>query len=196
MTERIEEFTRLLQYPEVQEVIKDIVRNTLNECNVFTRLNLIEEHLGADDYHCVGRDIDFESGFSEYEEEREPLKRIPDQVASIYEAIDSKETVVETTILGGNKTETRARLLLDKLKVTPFVNGKRFLKGPDVAKWLLNEVDTELKTTKTGARQASKDVMQKCKELFPNEILYNSEETSRNHKRVNNIIEYIERCKV
>lgn len=195
MTERIDEFRKLLQYPEVQEDLKEIVRSALVESNVFTRLNLIEMNLGADEFHCIGRDIDYEAGISEYEEEREPRKSIPEQVAAIYAAIDSKETVVETTILGGNKTETRARLLFDKLKNTPYINGKRFMKGPDVAKWLLGpEIDPDLRTTKSGARQAAKDVMEKCAELFAGEVKFNPGIVGKKLKRAYNIIEYIE-CK-
>lgn len=192
MDEKVAEFARLLQFPEVQEVLVEIVRNTLIESNVFTRLNLIEQHLGADEFHCVGKDIDYETGFSEYEEEREPLLKISDQIAAIYEAIDSKETVVETVVLGGNKTETRARLLFKKLKDTPYINKKKFLRGPDVAKWLLNEVEVDLRTTKNGSRQAAKDVMEKCKELFGEWVRINPETSTRNKKRAYNIIEYVE----
>jgi len=195
VTERIEEFRRLLQYPEVQEDLKELVRNTLVESNVFTRLNLIESNLGADEFHCIGRDLNYEAGISEYEDEREPRKPLPEQIAAIYAAIDSKETVVETTILGGNKTETRARLLFEKLKVVPYTNGKRFMKGPDVAKWLLGtEINTELRTTKSGARQAAKDVMEKCAELFAGEVKFNPGIVGKKLKRAYNIIEYIE-CK-
>jgi hypothetical protein len=193
VTEKIEEFCRLLQFPEVQEVLKEIFRTSLVESNVFTRLNLIEEHLGADEYHCIGRDLDYENGISEFDEERQPMIKLKDQVTAIYKAIDSKETVVETTVLGGNKTEMRARLLFDKLKITPFVNGKRFLKGPDVSKWLLSEIDIEYRTTKTGSRQAAKDVMEKTRELFPDEISYNPDSSKINRKRAYNVIEYIER---
>jgi len=194
VTERIEEFCRLLQFPEVQEVLKEIVRTSLVENNVFTRLNLIENHLGVDEYHCIGKDLDFEDEL--IEEEREPLKPISEQIAAIYAAIDSKETtVVESqTILGGNKTEMRARLLIEKLKTVPYTNGKRFMKGPEVSKWLLNEIGSEYRTTKTGARQAAKDVMEKTKELFPNSIRFNPEASGRNKKRAYNIIELIE-CK-
>lgn len=195
MTEKIEEFTRLIQFPEVQEVLKEIVRNALIESNVFTRLNLIEEHLGADEFHCVCRDLPFEMGISDYDEEREPLKKIPEQIAALYTVIDSKETtVIETTVIGGNKTEMRARLLIDKLKVIPYINGKKFMRGPDVAKWLLEEVGAEYKTTTTGARQAAKDVMEKTKELYPNEISYNPGISNGKRKRAYNIIEYVE-CK-
>lgn len=194
MTERIEEFCRLIQFPEVQEVLKNIVRSSLVESNVFTRLNLIEAHLGADESYCIGRDLVYEAGISEYDDEREPLKTIPEQMAHIYEVIESKETVIETTVLGGNKTETRARLLFDFIKTVPYVNGKRFMKGPDVSRWLLNGIEEGLRTTKTGARQAAKDVMEKTKELYPDEISYNPEALSRNHKRAYNVIEYIE-CK-
>lgn len=194
MTERIEEFRRLLQYPEVQEALKDIIRNTLVESNVFTRLNLIEEHLGADEFHCIGRDLDFEAGISKYEEEREPKKKIPDQIAAIYTAIDSKETIVETTIIGGNDTKARAWLLLDKLKDHPYINGKRFMTGPEVAKWLLNEIREELRTTKKGARQAAKDTMEMCTELFPEKVVINPDTVGKKRKRAYNIIVYIE-CK-
>lgn len=194
VTERIEEFRRLLQYPEVQEDLKELIRNTLIESNVFTRLNLIEENLGADEFHCIGRDLDFEMGISEYDEEREPRKTIPVQIASMYSAIGSNETAVETIILGGNKTETRARLLLEKLKLTPLVNGKRFMTGPDVTKWLLSsEISEKCRTTKTGSRQAAKDVMEKCRELYPDDVRINPGTSTRNQKRAYNIIEYIER---
>lgn len=195
VTERIEEFRRLLQYPEVQEDLKELIRNTLIESNVFTRLNLIEENLGADEFHCIGRDLNYEAGVSEYDEEREPRNTIPEQIAAIYTAIDSKETVIETTILGGNKTETRARLLYEKLKTIPYSNGKRFMKGPDVAKWLLGtELKEDLRTTKTGARQAAKDVIEKCRELFSDEIKINPSSSGRNAKRAYNIIEIVD-CK-
>lgn len=193
MTEKIEEFTRLLQFPEVQEVLKEIIRTSLIESRVFMRLNLIEEHLGADEYHCIGKDLDFENGISEYDEEREPLQKIRDQITTIYTVIDSKETVVETTILGGNKTEMRARLLFDKIKTVPYLNGKKIMKGPDVSKWLVNEITAEYKATKTGARQAAKDVMEKTRELYPDDIRVNPDSSKRNQKRAYNIIEYIER---
>jgi hypothetical protein len=192
VTEKIEEFTRLLQFPEVQEVLKEIVRSSLVESNIFARLNLIEDHLGSDDLYCIGRDLDFERGISEYDEEREPLPKMKEQMARVYTAIDTTETVIETTILGGNKTEMRARLLVDKLKTINLINGKRFMTGPDVSKWLLTEIADEYKTTKTGARQAARDVMEKAKDLFTEStIRINPETQQRNTKRGCNIIEYV-----
>ncbi len=191
--ERIEEFRRLLQYPEVQEALKKIIKSTLAENNVFTRLELIEENLGADEFHCIGRDLDFEAGINKYKEERVPKIPIPEQITAIYAAIDDKETVVETTILGGNDTETRARLLFDKLKKIPYIHGKRFMTGPEVAKWLLsNEIKEKLRTTKKGARQAAKDVMEMCVKLFPEKVIINPDVVGKKRKRAYNIIVYIE----
>ena len=182
----------MLEYPEVQEAMNKIFESYLQNMGIVqavskahTRLDLIEEHLGADDDYCIVKDLEYG--------EREPLQNIRDQITTIYTVIDSKETVVETTILGGNKTEMRARLLFDKIKTVPYLNGKKIMKGPDVSKWLVNEITAEYKATKTGARQAAKDVMEKTRELYPDDIRVNPDSSKRNQKRAYNIIEYIER---
>lgn len=186
MTEKVEEFTRLLQFPEVQEVLKEIVRSSLIESNVFTRLNLIEEHLGADDYHCVGRDLCFEDGISESDEEKIPLTKLPEMIAAIYTAIDSKETVSETMILAGNETEVRARLLKTRVQSSNMLNGKRQMNSKDVQRFLLEEIPEEHRTTKTSARKVAFDVMKKTQELFPEQI-----KLVKNKKGLN-VIEFLE----
>ena len=61
-----------------------MIQNCLVEAGIFTRLNMIEENLGTDEFHCRGRGLAFEYGISEYDEEREPFPTIPERVKSIY----------------------------------------------------------------------------------------------------------------
>jgi hypothetical protein len=96
LSTKTEEFKELLKYPDVQECLKDIIRNCLHESDIFTRLDLIEEHLGADEFYCIGRDIAFEKGVSEYDDEREPLPKITERVAKIYKDVDSIQFTSET----------------------------------------------------------------------------------------------------
>jgi hypothetical protein len=170
MNEKIAEFCRLLQFPEVQEVLKDIIRTSLVESNVFTRLNLIEENLGSDEYHCIGRDLDYEKGISEYDEEREPLPTVKQQILAVYKAIDSFDKPNEQVIITGNMTEIRARLFKERIVSVNYRHGKKFMLTPEIKRFLLNEIHEDYRTTDKGAKQAAHDVMKKALEMFPDEL--------------------------
>jgi len=166
MSTKVQEFLDLLQYPEVQEALQSIVHMTIHETPIYKRLDLIEEHLGANDLYCVGRDIDYERGVTD--DEREPLRKIPDQIAVIHNLIQTP--VKEVVMVSGNVTEIRARLLREKIDTVSPRQGKKFILSTEVQQFLLFEVPEEQRTTEKGARVAAGDVIKKAIEMFPESL--------------------------
>lgn len=184
---KVQEFLTMLKDPDVYSAFQDIVMGVLTDPNgpqLSRRITNIERHLGASDDWCVWEDV-----FNEDKEILMPLTEQFDLLSGRIE--DVSLPVLKETVFAGNKTETRAKLLFDFLKEIPFKNGKQFMTGPDVAKWLLNEIEEKYRTTKSGSRQASRDVMEKTRELHPDEIKLYLVSDKQNHKRGKNIIEYV-----
>lgn len=180
---KIQEFLNLLQDPEVYGVFKGLVMRVLTDpdCFLLKRVSNIENHLGADEFYCIGEDSQGE--------DKEVIKTIPEQLALLSERIDDSSIPIlkETVLVAGNETEVRARLLRDHLPSEAYRNGKKFMLGPEVQKFLLHEVPEEHRATTKGVRQATKEVMNKTLEMFPNEV-----RVGKNNKN-RNFIEYIEK---
>ncbi|WP_156157292.1 hypothetical protein [Methanosarcina siciliae] len=171
MSTKTEGFKELLKDPEVQECLKDIIRNCLHESDIFIRLDLIEENLGADESHCVGRDLAFEKGISEYDEEREPLPKILERVAKIYKEIDSiqcaggAEQILEVNTL----SDVRARLLVEKLEsMTPRI-GVRYMTSKEVGEFIQTEIAEEFRY-KGKSREVRNDLMSYAVKKFPDKV--------------------------
>lgn len=162
-TERIEEFCRLIQFPEVQEALENIIVSSLHNCNIFNRLNLIEEHLGVDEKHCLGRDLNFELGISEYEEERTPLPNLQEQLKILF-----KTAPIEDDI---NVTNVRARRLVEKLRETKPILGVVYLDSKTIKRFLQEEIDDKYKIGKNGnPRQTVSRVIDRAIILYPTEV--------------------------
>jgi hypothetical protein len=173
LSTKVEEFKELLKDPEVQECLKDIIRNCLHESDVFTRLDMIEENLGADEFHCVGRDLAFEKGVSEYDDEREPLPKITDRVAEIYKGIDSIQFMGETkpALEVNTLTDIRARLLVEKLEnMAPRIGG-RYMTSKEVGDFIQYELPEEFRYNGKGnPRAVRSELMAHAVNKFPNKV--------------------------
>lgn len=182
--ERICEFIKLLEYPEVQEALNNKIEKYIRNMGLVaavskahTRLDLIEEHLGADDDYCIGEDLEYG--------EREPRTKVPEQIANLAAAINNSCQTTEVMVVAGNVTEIRARLVKEHL----VMNIKKFMTSPEIASFLLNDVPDEYKPcSKSAASKAAFDVMKKALEMFPNEL-----REARAKKRRAKVIEYIEK---
>ena len=173
LSTKVEEFKDLLKYPEVQEYLKDIMRTCLHESEIFTRLDLIEENLGADEFYCVGRDLAFEKGISEYDDEREPLPKITERVAKIYKDVDSiQSTGVGTHVLEVNTlSDIRAKLLVEKLeKVSPRFE-VRYMTSKEVGDFIQNDIAEEFRYNGKGnPREVRSELMNRAVAKFPHKV--------------------------
>jgi hypothetical protein len=181
---KVVEFLTLLQDPEVYDVFKGMVMQVLTDpegSQLIQRVSNIEKHLGADDDYCIGKDI--------FNDDKEVLMTIPEQFSLLSERVNDASIPVlkETVLVAGNETEVRARLLRDKLPSVSYRNGKKYMLGPEVQKFLLHEVPEEHRATEKGVRQAVIEVMRKAVEQFPNEVRIGKNNKKRNY------IEYIEK---
>jgi len=180
---KVQEFLALLQDPEVYGVFKGLVIQCLTDpdCLVLKRIHNIECHLGVDDDYCLWEDS--------LQEDKEVMMTIPQQFSLLSDRINDTSIPVlrESILITANETEVRARLLRDKLATIPYQNGKKFMLGTDVQKFLLHEIIEEHRAKEKGVRQIAADVMKKTVEQFPNEVKMRKNEKKRN------VIEYIER---
>lgn len=182
--ERIQQFTTLLEYPEVQEVLNKIIEQYIQNLGIVaavskahTRLDLIEEHLGSDDEYCIVRDLEYG--------EREPRTKVTEQIATLAAAINNSCQTTEVMVVAGNVTEIRARLVKEHL----VMNIKKFMTSPEIASFLLNDVPDEYKPCSNGAAsKAAFDVIKKALEMFPEEL-----REAKAKKRGAKVLEYIER---
>lgn len=181
----VEQILTLLKNPIVYETIKSIVLQTLTDtegCQLVQRVSNIEKHLGADEDYCIGKDI--------FNDDKEVLMTVPEQFSLLAERINDASIPVlkETVLVTANETEVRARLIRDYIRSVPERNGKRYMLGPELQKYMLSEkFPSEHRPTEKGVRQASIDVMKKVVEQFPNEV-----RMGKNSKK-RNFIEYIEK---
>lgn len=177
-----------------RSIISDVFYSMLGDTRLLKRVGLLEAFTGLDvDTHCVGSDWEWEE-MSTIEREMYPenkkivVQPLNAQLSLIADRINdvSLPVLKETVILSANETEVRARLLKEKLASTPYKNGKKFMLGTEVQKFLLHEIAEEHRATEKGIRQTAKDVMKKAVEQFPNEVRLGKNEKKRN------FIEYIE----
>lgn len=171
LSTKTEEFKELLKDPEVQECLKDIIRNCLHESDIFARLDLVEENLGADEFHCVGRDLAFEKGVSEYDEERKPLPKVPERVAKIYKEVDSiqcaggAEPVLEVNTL----SDVRTKLLIEKLENSSPRFGVRYMTSKEVGEFIQTEIAEEFRY-KGKSREVRNDLMRYAVDKYPDKV--------------------------
>lgn len=186
VNEKIQQFLKLLEYPEVQEAMNKKFEEYLQNLGLdkaitraHRRIDLIEEHLGADEEYCIIKDLDYG--------EREPRKKVTEQFAQFAAIINNSCQTTEVVMVAGNVTEIRARLLKEKLFSVNPRNGKRFMVSSEIASFLLKEVAEEYKTTEIAARKAALDTMKKALEMYPNEL-----RETKAKKRNAKVIEYID----
>lgn len=170
---KVEEFIGLLQYPEVQECLKEIIRNCMHESAIFIRLDLIEENLGVDEFYCVGRDFAFEIGASEYDKEREPLQTIKERIAKIYNDFDMMQFIGETkpALEVNTLTDIRVRLLLEKLESIAPRFGGRYMTSKEVGDFIQNEIDEEFRYDGKGnPREVRSKLIKHAVKKFPTKV--------------------------
>jgi hypothetical protein len=176
MSADVKQFLSLLHNPDVCEVLHRIIENVLltSELKPIKRIADLEAITGLNDY-------------SEYDEEQHELT-IPEQILMLADRIDNSviPTAKETVSIPDNKTGVRARLLKNKLVSMPYRNGRKYMISSEVKAFLLDEIELDYRTTQKGARVAAKDVMEKTKELFPDNVT-----TGKNKKNMN-VIELLE----
>ncbi|MDD4778790.1 MAG: hypothetical protein PHV53_10955 [Fermentimonas sp.] len=130
------------------------------------RLNLIEEYLGVDEKHCVGRDLDFERGISEYEEERIPLPKLQDQLKSLTKEVPSLEV--------NTLSDVRVKLLIEELEKTrprPNQFGVRYFTSSEVGYIISNRFPENIRYKGKGnPRQVRMELMERAVDKFPYKV--------------------------
>ena len=164
-----QEVIKIMKSPEYRKELEMMFDEYLINCGfekalsrAHLRLDLIEEHLGADDDYCIVKDIDYG--------EREPRIKVVDQFKQFAATINNSCQAKEVVMVAGNVTEIRARLLKEKLSSATKVT-ERFMTSPQIASFLLNDVPEEYKACSKGAAsKAAFDVMRKVLEMFPDDF--------------------------
>lgn len=173
---KVQEFLTLLQDPEVYPVFQEMVLKVLLDlegCQLLRRVQNIEKHLGADEDYCIGEDL--------FQDDKEVVMTIPEQLALISERInDTSVPVLRETIFSGNSTEVRARFLKDALKEADERNAEKYFNSKEVQSFLLGReiprlsryiIPEDQRTTEKAARKVANDVMKKAAEMFPEELI-------------------------
>lgn len=185
---KVNEFLTLLQDPEVYDVFKSMIVQTLSDpegCQLIQRVSNIEKHLGADDDYCIGKDI--------FNDDKEVLMTIPEQFSLISSRIEEVSIpVLHETVFSGNETDVRARFLKEYVSEYDMRNGKRFVTSQEVQAFLLGEdtkkgLPEEHRTTAKAARKVASDVMKRASDMFSECLIL-----TKNKKGLN-VIEYTEK---
>jgi uncharacterized coiled-coil protein SlyX len=176
--------------------VNDLEESIINQGKNITELNIrnsnIEKHLGADESYCIWEDID--------NEDKEILPTLPEQFSLLSQRIDdiSLPVLKETVYVGGNTGKMRAIKGFEKLKSMPYKNGKQFITGPQMTKFLAFEIEDDYRTKdKNGKpvlnRQAAKDTINLIHEMFPEKTSLNPEQSRSGKKRPYNVISFLDK---
>jgi Icc-related predicted phosphoesterase len=182
-----------LEFKKMLETYIRDQKDIVNEVNIIKiKVSNIEKHLGADEDYCIGADS--------FSEDKEVLNPIHEQLSLIVQRIDdvSLPVLKETVFVGGNTGKMRAIKGFEKLKSMPYKNGKQFITGPQMAKFLAFEIEDDYKTLdRTGKptinRQAAKNTINLIHEMYPEQTLLNPEKSRTGKKRPFNVISFLDK---
>lgn len=188
---------QILKTKTIDGLLEEIIFQKLSENGVLGSIELLKQFAGVfPDTHCIGEDWEWDE-MDSVERRMYPEKKkivvqpLQAQLLQLQERIDDASIPVlhekETVFISLNETEVRARLLVEeKLISVAEKNGKKYMLGTDVQKYLLHEIPEEHRATEKSVRQASIEVMKKALELFPNKVRIGKNSKKRNY------IEYID----
>ena len=179
-TEKINQFLMLMEDPELQPFFRNYIENIIatSDLQILKRLTAVETLLGLNDYS------DFEN------EEREIT--IPEQLSILAERIDNvtepapREPIPEPVQILTSKTEIRAHLLVEHLKNDVLERqGSKFIGSKEVVHFLKNEIPIDYRVGDIqNIRKVKKDVFEKARKMYPDNVLLNKKTTGRKDVRL------------
>jgi hypothetical protein len=170
----------LMKDPEIQPFFRNYIENIIatSDLRILKRLTAVETLLGLNDYS------DFEN------EEREIT--IPEQLSILAERIDNvteivpTEPIPEPVIMLKSKTEIRAHLLVEHLRNDVIDrHGSKFISSKEIVHFLKNEVPIDYRVGDIqNIRKVKKDVFEKARKMYPDNVLLNKKTTGRKDVRL------------
>lgn len=166
----------LMKDPEIQPFFRNYIENIIatSDLRILKRLTAVEKSLGLNDYS------DFEN------EEREIT--IPEQLSILAERIDNVTEPVprEPVPILTSKTEIRAHLLVEHLKKDVLERqGSKFISSKEIGHFLKTEIPIDYRVGDIqNIRKVKKDVCEKARKMYPDNVLLNKKTTGRKDVRL------------
>ena len=179
-TEKINQFLMLMKDPEIQPFFRNYIENIIatSDLRILKRLAAVETLLGLDDY-------------SDFENEEHEIT-IPEQLSILAERIDNvtepepREPIPEPVPILTSKTEIRAHLLVEHLKNDVIErHGSKFISPKEIVHFLKNEIPIDYRVGDIqNIRKVKKDVFDKARKMYPDNVLLNKKTTGRKDVRL------------
>lgn len=179
-TEKINQFLMLMKDPEIQPFFRNYIENIIatSDLRILKRLAAVETLMGLNDY-------------SNFENEEREIT-IPEQLSILAERIDNvtelvpREPIPEPVPILTSKTEIRAHLLVEHLKNEIIErHGSKFISSKEIVHFLKNEIPIDYRVGDIqNIRKVKKDVFEKARKMYPDNVLLNKKTTGRKDVRL------------
>src|SRR5208283_232562 len=179
-TDKINQLLMLIKDPEIQPFFRNYIENIIatSDLRILKRLTAVEKLLGLNDY-------------SDFENEERAIT-IPEQLSILAERIDNvtepvpREPIPEPVQILTSRTEIRAHLLVEHLKNDVLERqGSKFISSKEIVHFLKNEIPIDYRVGDIqNIRKVKKDVFEKARKMYPDNVLLNKKTTGRKDVRL------------
>ncbi|KKH50174.1 hypothetical protein [Methanosarcina sp. 1.H.A.2.2] len=177
----VQKLQSLLNHPTVRMEIEGIITRVIaKEHNLLERLDLLEGYLGVSaKTHFVDIDLDWEE-MDDHERMMNPQNKrktfipLPERLSELEKKIiEGNVPRSENSLLSGNKTVVRAKLVMEELQNTkPNMAGK-MLTSSEIYLFLSSESVSEecrILVKRSSSRAMIQTIMEKVVELYPDNV--------------------------
>lgn len=171
----------LLNNPAVRMEIEEIIIQVVaQKHNILERLDLLEEYLGVSaKTHFVDIDLDWEE-MEDSERLMNPQKKrkaftpLPERLSELEKKIfEGNVPRSENSLLSGNKTVVRAKLVMEELERTKPKMAGKILTSSEIYLFLSSEAVPEeyrILVKRSSSRAMIQTIMEKVLELYPEKV--------------------------
>ncbi|MGE4494941.1 MAG: hypothetical protein AB7D09_08920 [Methanosarcina sp.] len=177
----VQKLQNLLNNPAVRMEIEEIIIQVIaQQHNILERLDLLEEYLGISakthfvDIDMTWEEMDDSERLMNPQKKRKTFTPLPERLLELEKKIlEGNSLGSENSLLSGNKTVVRAKLVMEELERTkPKLAGK-ILTSSEIYLFLSSEAVSEecrILVKRSSSRGMIQTIMEKVVELYPEKV--------------------------